>query len=241
MARNGNAGRMLGARCSSFAPVRRLAAALLLVVVAAGACSGDDKKSPAESNQSTESGSATRRTQVLKIGSTTLQRVGTRGRITPETQRAVLASAQRYVDRAILAPLETGKPGRGYPALFVAGLRPAATGADKRVLTDLAVGPTTAFVEKPSRVALTGLADQSGALLYLATKFSVQVQASTPGGPMTINRSVELTYERVRRTWLVTAYRVKVTRRRPAPARATTSDANGSAAPTPASISGAVS
>ena len=165
--------------------------------------------------QSIESGSATRRTRVLAIGSVVLQRAGSRGGITPETQRAVLASAQRYVDRAILAPLETGRAGRGYPALFVPGLRPAATGVDTNVLTDLAVGNTATLVEKPSAVALTGLADQSGALLYLATKFDVEVRVTTAGGPMTIKRSVELTYEQVGREWLVTAYRVNVTRARP--------------------------
>jgi hypothetical protein len=190
--------------------------AIMLAVVLAGACSSGHKKQQSPpAAQSIESGSATRRTRVLAIGSTVLQRAGSRGRITRETRHAVLASAQRYVDRAILAPLETGKAGRGYPALFVPGLRPAATGVDQRVLTDLAVGNTATLVETPSPVVLTGLADQSGVLLYLATKFSIELQVTTASGPMTIKRTVELTYEHVGHEWLVTAYRVTVTRARP--------------------------
>ena len=211
------------------APARRLTACLLLLAVLASACSGGHKKQTPPAEQSTESGSATRRTRVLAVGSVVLQRGGSRGRITRETQRAVLASAQRYVDRAILAPLETGRAGRGYPALFVPGLRPAATGVDTRVLTDLAVGSTATFVEKPSPVALTGLADESGALLYLATTFSVNVEATTGAGPIAINRTVELTYERVGRAWLVTAYRVKVTRTKPLTASAAASASHGPA------------
>lgn len=202
----------------SFAPAFRLAITVVLVVLLTGACSGKSHKKTASPPvaQSTESGSATRRTHLLRIGTVALQRAGSRGSISVATRNEVLASAQRYVDRAILAPLETGRAGRGYPALFVAGLRPAATGVDTRVLTDLAVGNTATLVEKTSPVALSGLADQSGSLLYLATKFHVAVQATTGGGPMTINRTVELTYVRGEGTWLVTAYRVAVTRTRPA-------------------------
>jgi hypothetical protein len=136
------------------------------------------------------------------------------------TRRAVLAGAQRYVDRAILAPLETGKAGRGYPALFVDGLRPAATGVDRNILTDLTVGNTATLVERVSPVALSGLADARGSLLYLATKFSVTVEVTNAGGPMTINRDVELTFAPVGRAWLVTAYRVNMTRIRPVAKRA---------------------
>ena len=222
-------------------PPFRAAVSLMLVVVLTGACSGGHKKTqPPAAARSTESGSATRRTRVLVIGSTVLQRAGSRGQIDAATRREVLASAQRYVDRAILAPLETGKAGRGYPALFVPGLQPAATGVDTRVLTDLAVGNTAGFVERPSPIALTGLADQSGALLYLATTFSVNVQATTAGGPMTIDREIELTYEHVGRAWLVTAYRVKVTRTRPQPARAATGAAHRSGSTVHATRSSAV-
>ncbi len=204
-----------------FARAFRNAVAICLVVALAGSCSSGHKKTPAgKSQESTASGSATRRTRVLVVGSTNLQRAGARGAITRATRHAVLAAAQRYVDRAILAPLETGKAGRGYPALFVPGLRPAATRADLRVLTDLAVGNTATLVEQPSPVALSGLADASGRLLYLATKFSVTVHVTNAGGPMTINRDVELTFAPVGNVWLVTAYRVNVTRTRPRPSRA---------------------
>ena len=80
------------------------------------------------------------------------------------------------------------------------------------MLTDLVVGKTTNLTEQSTPVVLSALADNSGALLYLATKFKVNVDATTAGGPITINRNVELTYVRVGRAWLVSAYRVDVTR-----------------------------
>ena len=166
----------------------------------------------------TNSASVARTTHVLAIGSTSVQRAGGLGRISRATQRNALASAQRYVNAALLAPLETGKVGPGYSALFDAGIRPAATGADLAVLTDLAVGRTQTSTEAVTPVALSGLADQSGTLLYVATNFRVTVHATRPSGPVTIDRTVELTLTPVGRTWLIAAYLIKVRRTGPAPA-----------------------
>ncbi len=200
----------------------RAGVVLLIAAVALTACSGGAKHRASPSvPSSTQAGAAVRVTRLLTIGSTDVQRAGGRGVVNTATRHAVLAVAQQYVDRAVLAPLETGAIGRGYASLFVPGIRPAAIGPDVNALTDRVIGATSTLNEQSTPVALSALADQSGALLYLATRFNVQVKATRPSGPIAINRSVELTYERVGTTWLVAAYRIKVTRSAPAPAPAT--------------------
>ena len=161
-------------------------------------------------------GAAARVTHLLTFGSSRVFRAGTLGSVDRPTRRAVLAGAQRYVDRAVLAPLETGNVARGYAALFAPGVRAAAIGPDAGALTDRVIGVTTTLNEESTPVTLSALLDKSGALLYLATRFNVKVKATRPSGQIVINRSVELTYERVGAGWLVAAYRVKVTRSAPA-------------------------
>jgi hypothetical protein len=200
----------------------RFVACLFVALLAA--CSGGGKSSRGQSSPSsvTQSASASRSTRLLAIGSIDIQRAGRAGVVNAATQRAVLATAQRYVDSAILAPLETGKLGPGYAALFEPGIRPAATGADQGTLTDIVAGKATTMTETSTPVALSALADTSGTLVYAATTFKVTVHATTANGAITINRTVELTLQQDRTSWLVVAYRATVTRTAPTRAPRTT-------------------
>ena len=210
--------------------VLRLLTVTVLGVALLAACSGSKKHSASAGSgaSSTESGAASRSTRRLTIGRTDVQRAGARGTLNDATGHTALAAAQHYLDVAVLAPLETGKMGRGFPALFESGLRPAATGPDTRVLSDLVVGPTTSLNEQSTPVTLSALLDGSGAPLYLATKFDVTIHAvRAAGGEITIARTVELTFERVGRSWLVAAYRVSVRRTVPGVPTTTTSAAQG--------------
>ena len=208
--------------------VRRGTAALASVFVALGAsCSHGGGHASTQSTSfsvltSRQSVSVSRSTRLLTIGSTDIQRAGTRGSLSDAVQRAVLATAQEYVDSAILAPLETGKLGQDYPTVFAAGIRPAATGSDEPVLTDVSVGKTTTLNEQSTPVAVSALVDAFGTLVYVATKFAVKVQATNANGTLTIDRTVELTLEPVGKTWLVVAYRVTATRTAPTRKPATT-------------------
>ena len=201
----------MAARCVSI-----VAGTTLVVLLAACSHSGGSKGVPSTPPAtSLQSGAAARTTQRLRIGSVDIERAGDKGALDPATRRDVLATAQRYVDTAILAPLETGALGKGYAALFVPGVRPAATGADRPSLTDLGIGTTSSLNESSTPVALSGLADGSGALLFVATRFNLKITATRAGHALTITRSTELTFERIGSHWLITAYRVKVTRSGP--------------------------
>jgi hypothetical protein len=203
-------------RSSAVARALRATVAVTLLVVVLAACSGGGSHDrTATPSTHSASASASRRTNLLTVGAAKVQRAGSRGVFRDRTRRAVLASAQRYVDRAILAPLETGTLGHGYAGLFVAGIRPAAVGPDRGVLTDLAAKRAATLTEQSTPVAFGALFDKSGELLYVSTTFSVKVRAAVPAGTIAINRTVELTWERVHASWLIAAYRIKVTRSAP--------------------------
>jgi len=198
-------------------PPRALASACVLLAVVVlsaslGGCSGGGKHAHQPSPAGAGTPRAVRRTQALRIGTADVQRVGTLGHVDRPTRRAVLAVAQRYVNRAVLAPLETGRLGPGYPSLFARGIRRAATGPDLGALTDRGVGRVRSLTESVTRVALSALADVSGSLLYVATTFSVHVRAARAAGRIAVNRRVELTLQHAGGRWLVVAYRVRVTR-----------------------------
>ena len=206
---------------------------LATVVVALGAgCSHEGKRSAPSTNPaptSKQSGSVARSTRLLTIGSTDVQRAGSKGSLSAGARRAVLGLAQKYLDSAILAPLETGRLGHAYPTVFAPGIRAAAAGSDEPVLTDLSVGKTTALSEQATPVAVSALLDSSGTLVYAATKFTLKIRATTASGTITIDRSVELTMQPVDKTFVVVAYRVTATRTAPthkttttAPRRSTT-------------------
>jgi len=204
------------------APAWPAVVVLAVIVGLVGGCSGGGKHSRTatspSSSTSSASASAARNSHLLTIGSVHVQAAGRPVTLSRATQRAVLAIAQNYVDTAIMTPLEIGKLGREYASLFVPGIRPAVIGPDEPALTELAVGRTTTLSEQSSPVAISALADTSGALLYVATTFNVDVHATKPGGETTIDRRVELTFEPVGHGWSIVAYRVQVTRHAPAPA-----------------------
>src|SRR5258707_765857 len=92
------------------------------VLLAACSHDGSSKATSASSPpSSTQSATAARRTRLLKIGTVDVQTTGKKAAISPTTRRAVLRTAQKYVDSAILEPLETGRLGRNYPTVFAPG------------------------------------------------------------------------------------------------------------------------
>jgi hypothetical protein len=194
----------------------------LLLCVCAGvlaACgSGSHSKSKGTTDPTVPS--VVVKTAKLKAGATDNETAGPLAGVDPATAAIVLRDAQRYLDAAVSAPLSTGNVGAGYGALFDSSVRSSASTVDEGALTDRAVGKVDGYTETATPVALSGLADTNGTLLYVATDFNVTVKAKTATGPLTINHVVELTFAPGgNKTWLISAYRVHTKRGVPAAAK----------------------
>ena len=196
-------------------------ALIVACAVFAAGCSGGKKAS--ERNASANQPETT--SSPLAAGSTHIESVGPDVKLDAAAQAAVLAAAQKYVDTAVYAPLQTGQLGAGYDALFETGLRAEATGADASTLTDTGIGKVDHYKETATPVAISGLADGSGKLLYLAASFRLDVEASTKAGDASSVRDVELTFAPQGNDWAVTGYRVKAKRALPGSTTTTTADA----------------
>src|SRR4051812_38341164 len=124
-----------------------------------------------------------------------------------------MAATQRYFDRAIQSPLQTGKVNPGYTRMFDTGVNGLAARRDRATLTEAATGPIRAPVRiASSRVRMDGLGDPSGKLELVAVSFSLQINAGTPTGKLKVDRHTELTFAYESAQWRVTAYRVTVRR-----------------------------
>ena len=196
--------------------VRAIAVAALLVTVPValtGCSGGSDTAAPAPPPSARAA---------LTAAPATIESVGSPVTLDQATQDRLVALAQKYVDSALLAPLETGTTGADYPTLFDDGVRGDATGADAAVLTLAPVGKVERFDQQAQPVTISGLADADGNLVFLAAKFSVTVEAPTPTGTGTFTNDVELTAAPTGDDWLVTAYRVVATRQVPEATSTTT-------------------
>lgn len=149
----------------------------------------------------------------LQLGTIHVQSAGPRASLPSQLRRLVVASAQAYVDSAILAPLEGGKLGFDYAKDFDPLVKPDATSTDRLALTEAGTGLVSGPLHATaSHVRLDGLGDPTGKILLVAASFSMKVEGSTPTGPLTIARATELTFAQEFGKWVVTAYNVGVTR-----------------------------
>jgi hypothetical protein len=189
------------------------AACLVLSLVLAACSGGGSKPSTTTRTKTTVPKVLAVKTSLLKVGKVVVESAGPPNvQIDTTTGKAVLAGAQKYIDDAVFAPLKEGRLGVGYGSLFDSGVKSTAVGADARVLTDLDVGKVTRLTTKATPVELSALAGNLGELLYVATNFNVTLTGLAHTGPLTISRSIELTFAQTAKTWLVTAYRVRTVR-----------------------------
>jgi len=169
------------------------------------------------------------KTSVLHVGTVDVESAGPSNPIDPATGKAVLGAAQSYIDNAIFAPLKTGTLGAGYSAMFDAGVKTTATGADEPALTDLQIGKVTKLSTTATPVLLSTLEGKLGEAMYFGTDFDLNIKANTDAGPLKIHRHIELTFARTGKAWLVTAYRVNALRK--STAGTTTTTATGGTTP----------
>jgi len=149
----------------------------------------------------------------LKIGRVFVQNVGPRAHVRRPVRHDLLAAAQRYVDDAIIAPLEKGHLIAGYGKMYDPGVRGGALGRDLATLTEVKMGfrrDRVSATASPVRVDAIGGPDGRPALVALT--FALNVDAQTSKGHLAIRRRTELTFAPEFGRWLVTAYNVSVQR-----------------------------
>jgi len=187
-----------------------LAVVVVLAIIVAIVAGGGGSKAKKPQHVANSAGLA------LKIGTIDVQSAGPPARINSSVQQSVLDSSQTYVDDAILAPLEKGRLDQAYAQIFDRGVRRQATGADRATLTEVRTGTLKGLKATATKVRLDGMGDQTGKLVLVAATFGVDVSAKGSGGPVKIQRLAELTFAPESGRWVVTAYRVGVTRSTPA-------------------------
>jgi hypothetical protein len=187
----------------------------LLIVTLAGGCGSSKKHAKVEASAPTTQVNKPGKPVKLVLGSVTVQSAGPDVKVPKETQKKLLSIAQTYVEAAVHEPVSAGQLGTRYATIFETGVRAGATGADEKALTDTDVGKAKKYSESATPVKVSGLADNNGTLVYLATNFSMKLKATTAKGQFAISRDVEFTYAPSGKSWLVTAYRVKTVRALP--------------------------
>jgi hypothetical protein len=149
----------------------------------------------------------------LRIGRVWVQTVGPNARLPDPVRRVVLAAAQRYVDDAIIAPLEQGHVVAGYGKMYDPGVRGGALGDDMAVLTEAKMGFRADRVRATATpVRLDAIVGPDGRPALVAVTFLLNVDTPTAKGPLKIRRQTELTFASEFGRWVVTAYRVTVQR-----------------------------
>jgi hypothetical protein len=188
---------------------------VLALCLALSACSSGAKKKSTTKPGTTEPPKVLAvSTATLKVGTVDVESAGPPNvQIDTATGKAVLASAQKYIDNAVFAPLTKGDIGGSFSSLFDQGVKKQATGPDKLALTDLDVGKVASFSTKASKVTLSALVGTLGELIYVGTDFDLTLKAAATSGPLTITHHVELTFAKTGANWLVTAYRVQSVRK----------------------------
>jgi hypothetical protein len=198
----------------------RLGAGALALVLLLAACGGGGKHESASTT--TKPKVAEVKTSVLRIGTVDVESAGPSTPIPTKVGKAVLTTAQGYLDDALFTPLKDGKVGGGYASHFDPKVKAAATGQDAPTLTNGRIGKVDGLRTKATPVLLSALDGTLGDLMYVATNFDVTETGKTDAGNVSLTQHVELTFAPVGHDWLITAYRVKAVRKLPTGTTTTT-------------------
>jgi hypothetical protein len=199
-----------------------LGAGALAFLLLLTACGGGGKHESASST--TKPKVADVKTSVLKIGKVDIESAGPSTPIPTKVGKAVLTTAQGYLDDALFAPLKDGQVGGHYASHFDGKVKAAATGHDRAALTNAGIGKIDGLGTKAGPVYLSALEGTQGDLMYVATNFDVTETGKTDAGKVALTQHVELTFVPVGHDWLVTAYRVKAVRKLPTGTTTTTAN-----------------
>src|SRR5690349_22956631 len=198
-------------RFSSFSWRRRAAVLpLRLALAACGGGSNDAKAAPTTTKQKVAVPGAH---VTLSLVGIDVESAGPAVQLNNATRGAVMSQTRKYVELAVVKPLLTGKRQAAFNALFAPPVAAQAVTTDRSALTDDAVGKVAGGVRAPNaKVTFTALADGSGNVLYVASRFGLAVSSKVDARPLKINRIIELTFQKTNGKWLIAAYRVTAVR-----------------------------
>src|SRR5262249_18013925 len=180
-------GVVAGGRNFVSSPLFRRGITLVIGVVLVASCSSGGKKHTNAAGDTTTAPNPRSTQQALKVSAPVwVETWAPQVKIDAKTKKKGLEVAQKYVDRAVLAPLNTGSVDPLYDGLFDPKVRNAATTSDRKALTDDATGKASLYAQTATPVQLSALADGSGNLLYMAANFTVKVKATLDGGDANI-------------------------------------------------------
>ena len=186
---------------------------VVVAVILANTADSGGKKHSATKQTTTTPPVAVPAALKLAIGKVNIQNTGVPTKVKKPVRDAVLSAAQAYVDDAVIAPLKLGKVDNAYERLFDQGVRAAASGPDRGVLTEAKLGTARGELHATaSKVDLDAIGDQTGKPALVATTFVMTVKTTTPAGPITVRQITEFTFANVFGKWFVTAYDVGVHR-----------------------------
>jgi hypothetical protein len=156
----------------------------------------------------------------LRIGDVHARSIGRPSSLHKPTRLAVLRKTQRYVNRAIIAPLERGRAIPGWAKVFDRKTRRVARHRHLGKVTEVKMGFREKRVHPRARkLRVDAIGSPGGRLVLVAITWSMTVRAHTSRGLLTIRRHTELTFARDHGKWQVTAYRLDVSRSRGKPKR----------------------
>lgn len=127
----------------------------------------------------------------------------------------------RYLNNAMLVPLRTGAPVGDLSQLFAGPALGRAGGPDRGALLDEGGGRLTAVDVKAASASLIVLAGPDG-VAVLSAGIHVSVSGQTDGGPVTVQRSGELTLAPEGEAWKIVGYDIRVDRATPEAVTTTT-------------------
>ena len=192
---------------------RRAAGPAVALTVLLAACTSSSGGKP-----STAGPAATTTTTVpgvvtgsFTLGSVDLQAVNAAADLPAATRDGVKAVLDRYLNTAVILPLNDAAPAGDLSAIFAGPALERVNGPDRAALVDEGLPKAAPVRVGTAHADLTALIGPDG-IAALTAAIKVVVNGAVDGSPLTVERTGELLLAEDGGNWRVTGYDVKVTR-----------------------------
>jgi hypothetical protein len=133
--------------------------------------------------------------------------------LSPEQVTAIMDTAGKYLDQAVIEPLKTGEAAPDVSALFDPATAAQLSGPARGALFDEGLPRASGGITATAPVVeVSGLSDASGAFVLATVGSTVDIVAETDDGDLTIHRVTDLTLVPDGPTWKISGYKVTVSR-----------------------------